>query len=117
MAETSKKLEDNAEPNPSDTRDRGRLHAVADQALGAARVQRWQQTYLDTVRHSLATVGGKHRDLIQSNSPVKLAEVQRDLYVDLVNATVRSTTNLLQLAGQIVQESVRLLQERAQARG
>src|SRR4051812_19171533 len=37
MAETSKKPEDNSEPNPSDTRDRGRLHAVADQAVGAAR--------------------------------------------------------------------------------
>jgi hypothetical protein len=61
-------------------------------------------------------VASKREDVTKSNSPVQLAEVQRDLHVDLVNGTLRSTTNLLHLAGQIVQESVRPLQERAQAR-
>ena len=59
-------------------------------------------------------MASKREDIAKSDSPVRLAEVQRDLYVDLVNGTLRSTTNLLQLAGQIVQELVRPLQERAQ---
>ena len=80
-------------------------------------LQRWQHAYLEAIRQSVEKVASKREDIAKSDSPVRLAEVQRDLYVDLVNGTLRSTTNLLQLAGQIVQESVRPLQERAQARG
>src|SRR5690349_13717880 len=70
MAETSKKLEDNAAPNPYSTPDRGSLHSVADQPQGAARnvgetaaevVKRAAETAADATRHTaeLATRAGE----------------------------------------------------------
>jgi hypothetical protein len=44
---------------------------------------------------------------------VELATVQRDLYVDLVKRAFEANTTLLQLTGQIAQEAVRPLRERA----
>ena len=95
----------------------GDTRALFDSWMSLGRgLQHWQQAYFDAVRQSVESVAGKRQDLAQSNSPVRFAEVQRDLYVDLVSNTVRASTNLLQLAGQIVQDSARPLQERAQAR-
>jgi len=48
---------------------------------------------------------------------VQFAEVQRDLYVDLVSTTLTASTTLLQLTGQIAQDAVRPLQERRQRAG
>ena len=96
----------------------GDVRALFDFWMSFGRgLQRWQHAYLEAIRQSVEKVASKREDIAKSDSPVRLAEVQRDLYVDLVNGTLRSTTNLLQLAGQIVQELVRPLQERAQARG
>ena len=47
---------------------------------------------------------------------MRFAEVQRDLYIDFVSHTVQASTRLLELTGQIVQDSVRPLQERGHAR-
>jgi Phasin protein len=79
-------------------------------------LQQWQQAYFDAVRQSMDIVSGKRRDLGQTDSPRQFAEVQRDLYVDLVNSALRGSTTLLQLTAQIAQEAVRPLQERARAR-
>src|SRR6185312_14298161 len=96
----------------------GDVRALFDFWMSFGRgLQQWQHAYLEAIRQSVEKVASKREEIAKSDSPVRLAEVQRDLYVDLVNATLRSTTNLLQLSGQIVQESARPLQERAQARG
>ena len=200
MAETPKKPGENNERDQSDTRDRSRLHAVADQAAEVARqvggatrrtneasadatrraadqgreatmsglraiagaqdagfeqsrrvveataritdvyreaseraagdvhalfeswtslgrgLQRWQQAYFDHLEQWVRSVAGKRQDLVRSNSPVALAEVQRDLYVDLVGKTLSASTTLLQVSGQIAHDAVRPLQDRAQAR-
>ena len=70
-------------------------------------LQRWQQAYADAVRQSLESVAEKRQNMLQTDSPVHFAEVQRDLYVDLVSNTVQASTKLLELAGQIVQDSMR----------
>jgi hypothetical protein len=79
-------------------------------------MQQWQQAYVDAVRGSMESLTRKRQDLVQANSPVQFAEVQRDLYVDFVNHTAKASATLLQLAGQIAQDAVRPLQERAHAR-
>jgi hypothetical protein len=80
-------------------------------------LQQWQQASVDALRKSLETAESKRQELVRSESPVRFAEVQRDLYIEFVSHAVRASTNLLELAGQIVQESVRPLRERAGAQG
>jgi hypothetical protein len=55
--------------------------------------------------------------VLQVNSPVKLAEIQHDIYIDVVNNLFMGSTTLLQIAGQIAQDAVRPLQERVRAHG
>jgi hypothetical protein len=93
------------------------VHALFDSWMSLGRgLQRWQQAYADVIRQSLESVADKRQNMLQSDSPVHFAEVQRDLYVDLVRNTVQASARLLELAGQIVHDSVRPLQERAHAR-
>jgi Phasin protein len=95
----------------------GDLRALFDSWTSLGRgLQQWQQAYVDAVRQPVESMARKGQDLVQTNSPVQFAEVQRDLYVDLVNHTFKASTTLLQLAGQITQEAVRPLQERPQSR-
>ena len=74
------------------------------------------KAYADALRQSLESVAEKRQNMLQTDLPVHFAEVQRDLYVDLVSNTVQASTKLLELAGQIVQDSMRPLGERAHAR-
>jgi hypothetical protein len=95
----------------------GDVRALFDSSMSFGRgLQQWQQAYVDAVRQSLEGVASKRQDFLQSNSPLQFAEVQRDLYVDLVNTTLKASTTLLQLAAQISQDALRPLQERAQTR-
>ena len=93
------------------------VRALFDSWMSLGRgLQQWQQAYADALRQSLESVAEKRQNMLQTDSPVHFAEVQRDLYVDLVSNTVQSSTKLLELAGQIVQDSMRPLRERAHAR-
>ena len=93
------------------------VHALFDSWMSLGRgLQRWQQAYADALRQSLESVADKRQALLQSNSPVRFAEVQRDLYTEFMNHTVQASTRLLELTGQIVQDSLRPLQERGHAR-
>jgi hypothetical protein len=95
----------------------GDVHALFDSWTSLGRgLQRWQQAYFDHLEQWVQSVAGKRQDLVRSNSPVALAEIQRDLYVDLVGKTLSASTTLLQVSGQIAQDAVRPLQDRAQAR-
>jgi hypothetical protein len=78
-------------------------------------LQRWQHAYFDQLQECASTVAQKRQQLASCNSPVEFAEVQRDLYVDLVNNTFKATTTLLQIAGQISQEAAQPLQQRPRA--
>jgi hypothetical protein len=78
-------------------------------------LQRWQHAYFDQLQQFMGSVARKRQDLLRSNSPVEFASVQRDLYVDLVRRAFEANATLLQLTGQIAQEAVRPLQERAHA--
>jgi hypothetical protein len=80
-------------------------------------LQQYQHAYLDVLNRSLESVSRKQQDLFRANSPVELAEVQRDIYLDAVNNMLTGSTMLLQIAGQIAQEAVKPLQERARAHG
>lgn len=80
-------------------------------------LQQYQHAYLDLVSRSMESVSRKQQDLFRVNSPVEFAEVQRDLYLEVVNTMLTGSTTLLQIVGQITQDAVRPLQERAQARG
>ena len=92
------------------------VHALFDSWMSFGRgLQRWQQVYADTVRQSLESLATKQQALLQSDSPVRFAEVQRDLYLEVVGNSVQASTRLFELTGQIVQELVRPLRERAHA--
>ena len=93
------------------------VHALVDSWMSFGRgFQRWQQAYFDALREAVESVAGKRQAFAQSVSPVEFAELQRDLYLELVSNTVRASTTLLQVSGQIAQDSVRPLQQQAQAR-
>jgi hypothetical protein len=95
----------------------GDVRALFDSWASLGRgVQQWQQAYVDALRQSMESMARKRQDLVQANSPMQFAEVQRDLYVDLMKNTLKASTTLLQLTGQIAQEAVRPLQERTNAR-
>jgi hypothetical protein len=79
--------------------------------------QQWQHAYFDLARRNLQRFGDKPQALLRASSPVELAQAQRDLYVDAVTSAITSGTTLLQLAGQIAQETARPLQERARLQG
>jgi Phasin protein len=92
----------------------GDVHALFDSCTSLGRgLQHWQHAYFDYLQQWLESVARKRKDLVQTNSPVQFAEVQRDLYVDLVNHTLKASTALLQLAGQIAQDAVRPLHDRS----
>jgi hypothetical protein len=93
------------------------VRALFDSWMSLGRgVQRWQQAYADAIRQSFESVSDKRQALVQSDSPVRFAEVQRDLYIEFMSNTVRASTRLLELTGEIVQDSVRPLRERPHAR-
>jgi hypothetical protein len=99
-------------------RTAGDVHALFDSWASLGRgLQHWQHAYFDHLQQWGESIARKPQNLIQSKSPVEFAEIQRDVYVDLVSITFRASTTLLQLAGKIAQDAVRPLQERAQARG
>jgi Phasin protein len=94
------------------------VRALFESSMSLGRgLQQWQQAYYDAVRQSVESIARKRPDFARINSPVQFAEIQRDLYIDLVNNSLKASTTLLQLAGQIAQNAVRPLQERAHARG
>jgi Phasin protein len=82
-------------------------------------MQQWQHAYFDMTQHWMKRCGEKRGELLRARNPVELAEAQRDLYLDAVSTMFTANTSLLQLAGRIVQDAVRPLQERARttARG
>lgn len=80
-------------------------------------LQRYQHAYLDLISRSMESVSRKRQDLFRVNSPIEFAEIQRDIYLDAVNSLLTGSTTLLQIVGQITQDAVRPLQERARARG
>jgi hypothetical protein len=80
-------------------------------------MQQWQHAYFDMAQRALQRFGTRPRELLRAGSPVEAAQIQRDLYIESVNSTITSGSTLLQLAGQIIQETVRPLQERARLQG
>ena len=77
-------------------------------------LQEWQRAYFDLFQRSVGSIEGRRGDLLRSNSPVEFAEIQRDLYVELVRSTLTGNVRLWQLVGQIAQQAVQPLQQRAQ---
>ena len=41
-------------------------------------LQQWQHAYLEAIRQSVEKVASKREEIAKSDSPVRLAEVQRD---------------------------------------
>ena len=94
------------------------VRAVTESFHNLARgLQTYQRAYLDLLSRSIEGVSRKQHDVLQANSPVKLAEIQRDIYIDVVNNLFAGSPTLLQIAGKIAQDAVRPLQERARAHG
>jgi hypothetical protein len=76
-------------------------------------LQQIQQTYLDMLDRAVDGAARRPQDLLRCKSIEEFAEVQRDLYVDVVNRAMESSTTLLQLAAQTAQQAMRPLQARA----
>jgi Phasin protein len=76
-------------------------------------LQQWQHAYLDLLNQSAERMARKRSELMNARSPVQVAEVQRDLYLDAVNGLFTANTRLLQLGVQIAQDAMRPLQGRA----
>jgi hypothetical protein len=79
--------------------------------------QQWQHAYFDMAQRALQRFGSRPQELLRAGSPAEAAQVQRDLYVETVNNAIASSSTLLQLAGQIAQDTARPLQERARLHG
>jgi hypothetical protein len=79
--------------------------------------QQWQHAYFDMAQRALQRLGGRPQALLRAGSPVEAAQIQRDLYVEAVGSAIVSGSALLQLAGQIAQDTARPLQERARLHG
>ena len=79
--------------------------------------QQWQHAYFDMAQRAFQRLGSRPRELLRAGSPVEAARIQRDLYVEAVTSAVASGSTLLQLAGQIAQDTVRPLQDRARLHG
>ena len=79
--------------------------------------QQWQHAYFDMAQRALQRFGGRPQALLRAGSPVEAAQIQRDLYVEMVNSAIASGSTLLQLAGQVAQDTARPLQERARLHG
>src|SRR4051812_27612690 len=77
--------------------------------------QQYQHTCLDLLSRSMQSMASKQQNLSRANSPVAFAEIQRDICFEAVNAMFTGSTTLLQLVGQIAQDAVKPLQERARA--
>jgi hypothetical protein len=78
-------------------------------------LQTYQRAYLDILSRSTESISLKQNNMMHADSPVKLAEIQRDIYIGIVNSMFAGSTALLQIAGQIAQDAARPLQERALA--
>jgi len=78
-------------------------------------LQTYQRAYLDVLSRSTEGISLKQNDMMHADSPVKLAEIQRDIYIGIVNSMFAGSTTLLQIAGQIAQDAARPLRERALA--
>ena len=79
--------------------------------------QQWQHAYFEMAQRALQRFGSRPQELLRAGSPVEAARIQRDLYVEAVTSAVASGSTLLQLAGQVAQDTARPLQERARLHG
>lgn len=94
------------------------VHALVGSFSSLGRgLQQYQQAYLGVISRSMENVARKRQDLFRVNSAVEFAEIQRDIYLDTMNSLLTGSTTLLQIMGQIAQDAVRPLQERARAHG
>jgi hypothetical protein len=85
-------------------------------AAGAALargMQRWQHATLDLAQRSTERAGGKLPRLFTCTSPLALAGLQREIYLDTMDGLFASGTTLLQLWALVVQDAARPLQERS----
>jgi Phasin protein len=76
-------------------------------------LQAIQHAWLESADHAIETATHKPQDLLRCKNVIELAEVQRDLYIDVLNHAVESTTRLFDIAGRTAQDTVRSLQPRA----
>lgn len=79
-------------------------------------LHQWQHACADLMQQSMERMHRKPQDLLRARSFSELAEVQRDLYTDLVDNMMTTNSALLQLTVRIAQDAVRPLQERASHR-
>jgi len=72
-----------------------------------------QHATFDLAQRSAERASAKLPRLFTCTSPVALAQLQREIYLDTMDGLFVSGTTLLQLWGQVAQDAVRPLQERA----
>jgi hypothetical protein len=73
---------------------------------------RLQKGYLNAVQQSLTEAKHHPQDLLACRSVTELAEVQRDFFLDGINFMVQSSTTMMQMAGEIVQNAAGPLENR-----
>lgn len=91
-----------------------RVQALFSSAMTLGRgMQQMQHAWLEMIDHSMQNAVHKPQDLLRCKDVIEVAEVQRDLYLDAINHAFESTSRLLDLAGQTVQDAVRPLRSHA----
>jgi len=73
-------------------------------------MQSMQRAWLEMLDHTIEHATHKLHELLRCKNMTELAEVQRDLCVDLVNQALESNSRLLELAARTAQDAVRPLQ-------
>jgi Phasin protein len=80
-------------------------------------LMRMQHAYFNAMQQSLARAKRRPQDLLRCKSVTEFAEVQRDLYTDNVAFMLQSSTTLMRLAGEIVQNVAGPLEARRATAG
>jgi len=87
-----------------------RVQALFSSAMVMGRgLQHMQHAWLEMMDHTMEHAAHKPQDLLRCKNIIELAEVQRDLYLDVINHAFESTSRLLDLAGRTAQDAVRPL--------
>lgn len=95
------------------------VHSTAEDAVAIVRsfydvlygIQKYRQDSLDAAARSYQAMSDKRRAIVDIKSPVALAEMQRDIYVESVSSMCSAWSDMLTFTAQIAQAGMRPLKD------
>ncbi|MBV8914966.1 MAG: hypothetical protein JOZ05_18245 [Acetobacteraceae bacterium] len=78
---------------------------------------RFQHAWLEGMQRTYERLGSKPEALLKASSAAELAQLQREIYTELMGGVVATTASLLQIAVDASQDALRSLQPHVPQRG